>query len=85
MEPPPAAHTDIVMFNTGGQSNMGLTVGTGPFTTAKDAPVWGFHADNGTAESAAAARYVDTAISKPCLYTQSIQLADFVSPHSNSC
>ena len=36
---------------------MGLAVGTGPFASGKDAPVWGFHADNGTAESAASGRY----------------------------
>ena len=41
----------------GGQSNMGLAVGTGPFHSGKGAPVYGFHADNGTAESAAAGKF----------------------------
>eukprot|EP01047_Picozoa_sp_COSAG01_P020891 COSAG01_NODE_1195_length_11304_cov_118.555823_14_plen_298_part_00 len=30
----------------GGQSNMGLAVGTGPFLSGPDAPKYGFHADN---------------------------------------
>lgn len=41
----------------GGQSNMGLTVGKGPFASGMGLPAYGFHADNGTAESAAAGRY----------------------------
>jgi hypothetical protein len=38
-------------------SAVGLTVGTGPFDSGKGSPKYGFHADNGTAESAAAGRY----------------------------
>lgn len=41
----------------GGQSNMGLTVGTGPFVAGRSAPLYGFHADNGTAESMASKKY----------------------------
>lgn len=32
----------------GGQSNMGLAVGTGPFDSGRGLPAYGFHADNGT-------------------------------------
>ena len=58
--PAPAALTvafgDVLLC--GGQSNMGLAVGDGAFNSTRGAPPYGFHADNGTAESAgAAARY----------------------------
>eukprot|EP00937_MAST-01D_sp_MAST-1D-sp2_P005698 g5698.t1 len=46
---------DVLMC--GGQSNAGLAVGKGNFTAGRDAPAYGFHADNGTAESAASTRY----------------------------
>ena len=36
---------------------MGLTVGTGPFVSGRSAPLYGFHADNGTAESLASTKY----------------------------
>ena len=41
----------------GGQSNMGMAVGDGAFNSTAGGPAYGFHADNGTAESAAAGRF----------------------------
>ena len=51
----------------GGQSNMGLAVGDGPFNATASGPAFGFHADNGTAESAAAGRFAGKIMLKALL------------------